>query len=103
MSEIKIERRGRPRTRDVEKWDEIERNYLREYMKQRRNNPDDAFRYMQSRTYYRRVLKNMSPEDPKFEKVSKKLDELEIKIEERQSQRVRYQKQNILNKTEVQN
>ena len=102
MSEAaKIERRGRPRTRPIEKWDEIERDYMREYVKQRRHNPDDAFKLIQSRTYYRRVLKNLNPDDSKYEKVSQKLNDLDAKIQEKQSLRVRYQKQNILNKPEI--
>ena len=99
--DIKVERRGRPRTRDVEKWDEIERNYIREYAKQRRHDPNDAFKLIQSRTYYRRVLKSIDETNPKFEKISQKLNDLDEKIQERQSKRIRYQKQNILNKSEV--
>ena len=101
MSEqIKIERRGRPRTRDVEKWGEIERNYMKEYIKKRRNDPNDVLKLIQSRTYYRRVLKSIDETNPKFEKISQKISDLDEKINERQSQRVRYQKQNILNKSE---
>ena len=102
MSEnIKVERRGRPRTRDVEKWAEIERNYMKEYIKQRRNDPNDSLKLIQSRTYYRRVLKNLDENNPKFEKITQKLSDLDEKIKEKQSTRVRYQKQNILMKTEV--
>ena len=101
MSEpIKIERRGRPRTRPVEQWNEIERNYIKEYVRQRRNDPNDAFKLIQSRTYYRRVLKSIDETNPRYEKISRKLNDLDAKIQERQSQRVRYQKQNILNKSE---
>ena len=101
MSEqIKIERRGRPRTRPVEQWKQIEKNYMREYVKQRRNDPNDAFKLIQSRTYYRRILKSIDEKNPKFEKISQKISDLDEKINERQSQRVRYQKQNILNKSE---
>lgn len=98
--EIKIERRGRPRTRPVEQWKQIERDYIKEYVRQRRNDPNDAFKLIQSRTYYRRVLKGLDETNPKYEKISQKLSDLDEKINERQSQRVRYQKQNILNKSE---
>ena len=98
--EMKVERRGRPRTRPIERWDEIERNYIKEYVKQRRNDPNDAFKLIQSRTYYRRVLKNLDEDNPRFEKITQKISDLDEKINERQSQRVRYQKQNILNKSE---
>ena len=98
---IKIERRGRPRTRDVEKWGEIERNYMKEYIKKRRNDPNDSLKLIQSRTYYRRVLKTLDETNPRFETITQKLSDLDEKIQERQSQRVRYQKQNILTKTEV--
>ena len=97
---IKLERRGRPRTRPIERWNEIERNYIKEYVRQRRNDPNDAFKLIQSRTYYRRVLKSIDETNPKFEKITQKISDLDEKINERQSQRVRYQKQNILNKSE---
>ena len=99
--DIKVERRGRPRTRPIERWNEIERNYIKEYVRQRRNDPNDAFKLIQSRTYYRRVLKDLDETNPKFEKISQKLNDLDEKIQERQSKRIRYQKQNILNKSEV--
>ena len=101
MSEVKVERRGRPRTRPVDQWNEIERNYMKEYIKQRRHDPNDTLKLVHSRTYYRRVLKKLTPEDAKFEKVSQKLNDLDAKIQEKQSLRVRYQKQNILNKPEI--
>ena len=76
MSEpIKLERRGRPRTRPVEQWKQIEKNYMREYVRQRRNDPNDAFKLIQSRTYYRRVLKSIDETNPRYEKISRKLNE----------------------------
>ena len=102
MSEqIKIERRGRPRTRPVEKWDEIEKNYMREYVKRRRNDPEDSFKLIQSRTYYRKIFKGLDESNPRYEKISQKLIDLDTKIAERQAKRVRYQKQNILENVEV--
>ena len=97
---IKLERRGRQRTRPVEQWKQIEKNYIKEYIKKRRNDPNDAFKLIQSRTYYRRVLKSIDEKNPKFETITQKINDLDAKIAERQSQRVRYQKQNILNKSE---
>ena len=88
--------RGRPRTRDVEKWDEIERDYIHKYIKARRNDPNDCYRLIQSRTYYRKVLKNMHENDQKYQKVSQKVSDLDTKIKEIQANRVKYQKQNIL-------
>ena len=98
---IKLERRGRPRTRPVEQWKQIEKNYMREYVKQRRNDPNDALKLIQSRTYYRRVLKNLDETNPRFKTITQKLSDLDEKIQEKQSTRARYQKQNILTKTEV--
>ena len=60
MSEVKVERRGRPRTRPVDQWNEIERNYMKEYIKQRRHDPNDTLKLVHSRTYYRRVLKKIN-------------------------------------------
>ena len=93
--------RGRPRTRDVEKWDEIERDYMNKYLRARRNDPTDCYRLMQSRCYYKRILKNMNSDNPKFNTVSQKVSDLDTKIKEIQTNRVKYQKQNILEKTEV--
>ena len=101
MSEnIKVERRGRPRTRPVEQWNQIERDYMREYIKQRRHDPNDAIKLIHSRTYYRRVLKDLDETNPRFETISQKISDLDAKIAEKQAQRIRYQKQNILNNTE---
>ena len=93
--------RGRPRTRDVEKWDEIERDYMNKYLHARRNDPNDCYRLMQSRCYYKRILKNMNSDNPKFNTVSQKVSDLDTKIKEIQTSRVKYQKQNILEKPEV--
>ena len=90
--------RGRPRTRDVEKWDEIERDYMTKYIRARRNDPNDAYKLIQSRCYYKRVLKNMASDNPKFEIISQKVASLETQIQDIQSKRVKYQRQNILQK-----
>ena len=93
--------RGRPRTRDVENWDEIERDYMNKYLHARRNDPNDCYRLMQSRCYYKRILKNMNSDNPKFNMVSQKVSDLDTKIKEIQTSRVKYQKQNILKNQEV--
>ena len=93
--------RGRPRTRDVEKWNEIERDYMNKYLHVRRNDPNDCYKLMQSRCYYKRVLKNMDESNPKFNTVSQKVSDLDTKIKEIQTIRVKYQKQNIFQNQEV--
>ena len=86
--------RGRPRTRDVEKWNEIERDYMHKYIQARRNDPNDCYRLMQSRCYYKRVLNNINSDNPKYEKVSQKVNDLDVKIKQIQASREKYQKQN---------
>ena len=88
--------RGRPRTRDVEKWAEIERDYMAKYVKARRNDPNDSYKLIQSRTYYKRVLKNTASDDPKYEKIYEKVSLLDAQIKEIQAKRIKYQRQNIL-------
>ena len=93
--------RGRPRTRDVEKWNEIERDYMNKYIHARRHDPNDCYRMIQSRTYYKKVLKNMAEDHPRFNKVSQKVMDLDTKIKEIQATRTKYQKMNILANTEL--
>ena len=93
--------RGRPRTRDVEKWDEIERDYMTKYVRARRNDPNDCYKLIQSRCYYKRVLKDMDENNKRYGKVSQKINDLDAKIKEIQSSRVKYQKQNILTKPDA--
>ena len=92
--------RGRPRTRDVEKWHEIEKDYMYKYIRARRHDPNDCYRLIQSRSYYKRVLRNMNETDTKYEKVSQKISDLDTKIKEIQGNRIKYQKQNILTNPE---
>ena len=88
--------RGRPRTRDVEKWNEIERDYMTKYVRARRNDPNDCYKMIQSRCYYKRVLKNMDVNDKKYDKTLQKITELDTKIKEIQAKRINSQPQNII-------
>lgn len=88
--------RGRPRTRDVEKWNEIERDYMTKYAAVRRKDPDDCYKLVQSRSYYKRVLRNMDENHEKYEKISQKVADLDTKIKEYQANHVKYRRRNII-------
>ena len=86
--------RSRLRTDDENKvYDKI---YQREYQKARQQSEAEYYKTTASRSYYRKVLRNLDPNDKRYEKVSQKVSELDIKVNELINARNRYGRLDII-------
>ena len=81
---------GRHRIRTDEEDREYQRHYQREYYLARKDADRDYYKATFSRTYYRKVLRNMSAEDPKRLQVEQKIEGLTERINELKDARNKY-------------
>ena len=104
---------GRNRLRTDAENDEYNKIYAKEYQKLMKQANPEYYKNTASRSYYRKVLRNMdekrrqSPEtfgrnDKKYEKVCQKLKDLDAKCNEFLSSRNRYGRLDIIEKVNAQ-
>ena len=81
---------GRTRQRTDEENKVFDKEYQKLYREYRRNVDSDYYKATQKRSYYRRLLRNMSPENTKYEKYSQKVRELDEQVNAFLGSRQRY-------------
>ena len=92
---------GRTRIRTDEENKVYDKEYQRLYKLSRKTTDAEYYKASASRSYYRKVLKNMNSDNPKFEKVSQKINDLDQKIAEFLSTRNRYARTDICEKVDA--
>ena len=90
--------RGRPRIRTDEETKEFLKLYDKEYINTRKATDAEYYKVMKSRAYYRSLLKNMSENDPKFQTISQKIDDLTTRFDDIKASRTRYARLGIADK-----
>ena len=81
---------GRARQRTDEENKTFDKEYQKLYREYRRNVDGEYYKASQKRSYYRRLLRNMSPENTKYEKYSQKVRELDEQVNAFLGSRQRY-------------
>ena len=89
---------GRNRLRTDAENDEYNKMYAKEYQKLMKQTNPEYYKTTASRSYYRKVLRNMDENDKKYEKVCQKLKDLDAKCNEFLSARNRYGRLDIIEK-----
>ena len=89
---------GRNRIRNDDENKVYDKIYQREYQKARQQSEAEYYKTSASRSYYRKVLRNLDPNDKRYEKVSRKVNELDIKVNELINARNRYGRLDIIEK-----
>ena len=89
---------GRKRIRTDEETKEFLKLYDKEYINTRKITDGEYYKVMKSRAYYRSLLKNMDENNPKFEKISQKIDDLTTRFDEIKASRTRYARIGISDK-----
>ena len=93
---------GRNRIRTEEEDREFQKRYQREYYLSRKETDKEYYKASFSRSYYRRVLKNLPEDDKRYEKVSQKVKDLDAKVNELISTRNRYGRLDICERVNAQ-
>ena len=86
---------GRHKIRTEEEDKEFQKIYQREYYLARKDSDKDYYKAVFSRTYYRKVLRNMPEDDAKRPKIEEKIDGLTQKINELKDARKKYARLDI--------
>ena len=86
---------GRFRIRTEEEDKEFQKIYQREYYLARKDSDKEYYKATFSRTYYRKVLRNMPEDDAKRPKIEEKIDGLTQKINELKDARKKYARLDI--------
>lgn len=86
---------GRHKIRSEEEDKEFQKIYQREYYLARKDSDKDYYKAVFSRTYYRKVLRNMREDDVKRPKIEEKIDGLTQKINELKDARKKYARLDI--------
>ena len=89
---------GRKRIRTDEETKEFLKLYDKEYINTRKLTDAEYYKVMKSRAYYRSLLKNMDENNPKFTKISQKIDDLTTRFDEIKASRTRYARIGISDK-----
>lgn len=89
---------GRNRIRTDQENSVYDKEYQKVYKQERQNREAEYFKLSASRSYYRKVLRNMDSDNPRFEKVSQKVNELDKKVNEYLSTRNRYARLDVCEK-----
>jgi hypothetical protein len=91
---------GRHKIRSEEEDREYQKVYQRQYYLARKDSDKEYYKAIFSRTYYRKVLRNMNENDPKRSNVETKISALTTKIDELKSSRNRYARLDICEKVD---
>ena len=91
---------GRHKIRTEEEDREYQKVYQRQYYLARKDSDKEYYKAIFSRTYYRKVLRNMNENDPKRSNVETKISALTTKIDELKSSRNRYARLDICEKVD---
>ena len=86
---------GRFKIRTEEEDKEFQKIYQREYYLARKDSDKEYYKATFSRTYYRKVLRNMQEDDAKRSKIEEKIDGLTQKINELKDARKKYARLDI--------
>ena len=86
---------GRFRIRTEEEDKEFQKIYQREYYLARKDSDKEYYKATFSRTYYRKVLRNMPEDDAKRPKIEEKIESLTQKINELKDARKKYARLDI--------
>ena len=73
---------GRHKLRTEEEDREYQKVYQRQYYLSRKDSDKEYYKAIFSRTYYRKVLRNMNENDPKRNNVETKINTLTTKMDE---------------------
>ena len=92
---------GRNRIRTEEENKIYDKEYQRLYKLSRKTTDSEYYKASASRSYYRKVLKNMNSDNPRYEIVSQKVSNLDQKINELLSTRNRYARMDICEKVDA--
>ena len=91
---------GRHKLRTEEEDREYQKVYQRQYYLSRKDSDKEYYKAIFSRTYYRKVLRNMNENDPKRNNVETKINTLTTKIDELKNARNRYARLDICEKVD---
>ena len=86
---------GRFKIRTEEEDKEFQKIYQREYYLARKDSDKEYYKATFSRTYYRKVLRNMQEDDAKRPKIEQKINGLTQKINELKDARKKYARLDI--------
>ena len=86
---------GRPRIRTDEENKVFDREYQKLYHQRRKENNKEYYNLTSNRCYYRKLLKNIDPNDSRYETISQKVSDLDERINEIINSRTRYARMNI--------
>ena len=86
---------GRFKIRTEEEDREFQKIYQREYYLARKDSDKEYYKATFSRTYYRKVLRNMPEDDAKRQKIEEKIESLTNKINELKDARKKYARLDI--------
>ena len=92
---------GRHKIRSEEEDREYQKLYQRQYYLARKDSDKEYYKAIFSRTYYRKVLRNMNENDPKRSNIELKINDLTSKIDELKSTRNRYGRLDICEKVDA--
>lgn len=92
---------GRHKIRSEEEDREYQKVYQRQYYLARKDSDKEYYKAIFSRTYYRKVLRNMGENDPKRSNVELKINDLTTKIDELKNTRNRYARLDICEKVDA--
>ena len=92
---------GRNRIRSEADDKEYQKIYQREYYLARKDNDKDYYKATFSRTYYRKVLRNLRENDPKREKIEQKITYLTNRINQLKDSRDKYARLDICEKVDA--
>ena len=92
---------GRHKIRSEDEDREYQKLYQRQYYLARKDSDKEYYKAIFSRTYYRKVLRNMNENDPKRGNVELKINDLTTKIDELKNTRNRYARLDICEKVDA--
>ena len=92
---------GRHKIRSEEQDREYQKMYQREYYLSRKDSDKEYYKATFSRTYYRKVLKNLEENSPKRQMIEEKINALTNKINELKSTRNKYARLDICQRVDA--
>ena len=92
---------GRTRKRTDEENKTFDREYQRLYYQRRKVNDREYYNLTSNRCYYRKLLKNIDPNDNRYETISQKVSDLDERINEIINSRTKYARMNICQKVDA--
>ena len=86
---------GRTRIRTDDENKEFDREYQKLYYQRRKAVNKDYYNLTSNRCYYRKILKNLAQNDSRYETISRKVSDLDERINEIINSRTKYARTDI--------